>query len=219
MFALLLALVCMPAHGFELSVETEHRVQIASIATAYSFSALHTVLLGRSALRRERLASDWVPGTGMAAISTVGLSVGYLVLAIGFDDDPDAAATHGLAASAGLILGGWQLAATIDGFAHWDGDPWMEPGPAAVTLVHGASLSVFGTLLAFGTTPEQSDLSKLAPIYTWAVTGLILAVYSALSLAHGKRSRVVRLREAEMRVCRPRLEWRRRQDSNLRPTA
>ena len=59
---------------------------------------------------------------------------------------------------------------------------WMKPAPAVVTLIQGLALSTFGWVLTTNGSPETGDLENVLPIYTWAVTGALLAIYSVVSL-------------------------------------
>ena len=178
-----------PAVAFELSVEEERGVQVASMATAYAFGALHTALIGHALVKGKPLSRVWLPGTIMSAISIAGLGTGYFTLGI-IADDADRRAAYGVAAAAGLMLGGLHLAMAIDGgIRDKESSFWMTPVPASITLVHGLALSAFGIVLIAGANPGMSDVSKLVPLYTWAGTGAILAGYSVLSLILGRKDR------------------------------
>jgi hypothetical protein len=169
------------ASAFELSGEEERNVQIAAMSTGYAFGALQTVLWARAFKRGEPLHRSWVAGTILSSISIAGMHSGYIVLASD-TNDPDRKASYEMASVPGLMLGGAHLGIAIDSIQRGDGGFWMDRPEAAVTLVHGAALSSFGSVLIAGANPGSSDLSKIPPIYTWAVSGAIVVGYSLLSL-------------------------------------
>ncbi len=171
-----------PAAGAELSAEQERGVQVAGLATAYSFAAFHTVLLGVALREGEALPRSWVPGTLLTTVSLVGSTTGFWTLAAEAETG-DEAALSALAPIPGVLLGAGHLALAIDSMSRGPGGFWMEPLPAAITLVHGASLTAFGVVLVAAPNSGSSDLSKIVPLYSWTVAGSAIALHSILSLA------------------------------------
>jgi len=184
--------VASTAVAAELTVRQERTVQVASIATAYGFAGLHSVLLADAYGRGRAVSRSWVPGIAMSSVSVVGLAVGHAVLGAGFSQGPDEALTFGLAAPSGLLLGGLLLGGAVDGGRRGEGGVWMDRGPAAVTLVQGLTVAASGIALSLASNLAESDLSKLAPIYTWAATGTVLTGYAVASLAGRHRGRRAR---------------------------
>lgn len=178
---LLALLTSAPADAGELTADSERRVQIAALTTGYAFAALQTGILVSSLTKGRSLDRNWVGGGLLSSITLVGSATGYSVLAAQARD-PDQRATFALAAVPGFLIGGLLLATSIDGASNGRGDVFMDQGPALVSLIHGLSLAVLGSVLVIGANSGSSDLSKVGPIYSWAVGGSVLAGYSVVSL-------------------------------------
>jgi len=183
LFSLSVCAAAMPsAAQAQLSVEEERAVQIAAMSTGYAFGALYTAVGVFALAKGEPLDRSWIPGLFMSAITFAGISLGYITQAAAFSTDPNDSAAYAMSSPPGIMLGGLDIALGIDAIYRGSGDYWMDTGPAIITLIHGLALSTFGLILSFAGATERAPLENVLPIYTWSVTGAILAIYSAVSL-------------------------------------
>jgi len=170
------------AGAFELSVEGERTFQVAAMSTGYVFGAIHTAVLTSAFSRGKPIDRSWAPGTFLSSVTIAGMHSGLIILA-SETEDPAWKARYEAASVPGLVAGGAHFGFALDGLLRGEGGFWMDRPAAAVTLGHSASLASLSTVLIAGANSGSSDLSKVPPIFTWAVTGTILAGYSLLSLA------------------------------------